>query len=175
MSPGSLDVPRRLSPFAATPSLPLVAAGLSGLAAVIALLPFLGDERISFPEQTLSYVIAIIPRVELVHGLLAFLDAHLTTPRLLLLGAVSGAASALSTYLGGRPEDLGILAALPLTLLFLATIALASASILLAMLAGLFLETALPALPFMALSFLAANFTPAFQVFFSQARAALGR
>ena len=252
------DAPRRPSPFSAAPGLPLAASGLFGLAAVVVLLPFLGDDTVSFTEQTLSYVLAIVPCAVLVYGLLALLDAHLTTPRLLLLGAVSGATSAVATYLGGRPEDLGIPAVVPLTLLFLAdalrvaaavslalalarqvaspgaallvavaasasdlfsvfagptktlvqedspaldflllifptfgyplgfalgvadfiflalfvalaaylalkplaTMLLASASILLAMLTGLLLETALPALPFIALSFIAANFTP---------------
>lgn len=233
-------------------------AGLFGLTAVVALLPFLGDESVSFTEQLLSYVLTIIPCTALVYGLLALLDAHLRTPRLLLLGTISGAVGALAIYLGGRPEDLGAPAVLPLALLLLAdslrivaavsfalalarqvtspgaallvafaasasdlfsvfagptkilvqedspaldflllifptfgyplgfalgiadfiflalfvalaaylkfkpltTIVLGSVSILLAMLAGLLLETALPALPFIAFSFLAANLTP---------------
>lgn len=263
MNPEPSGAPRRPTPFAPTPGLPLVVAGLICLSAVVALLPFLGDESVSFAEQVLSYVLAIIPSAALVYGLLALLDAHLRTPRLLLLGVLSGAGGAFAAYLGGRPEDLGVPAALPLALLFfadvlriaaavsfalalarqvtspgaallvavaasasdlfsvfagptkilvqegspaldflllifptfgyplgfalgvadfiflalfvalaaylalkpLATIVLGSASILLAMLAGLLLETALPALPFIALSFLAANALPLCRAF----------
>ena len=108
------------SPFAATPGLLLVTCGLAGLAAVVALLPFLGDENVSVAEQILSYVLAIIPSGMLVYGLLALLDTRLSTPRLLLMGAAAGIGGALAAYLGGRPENLGVPAALPLALLFLA-------------------------------------------------------
>ena len=258
MSPGLSGGSRRVTPFAATPALPLVVAGLVGLAAVVALLPFLGDDSVSLPEQILSYVLAVAPSSALVYGLLALLDSNLRTPRLLLLGAAAGAGGAQAAYQGGRPEDLAVPAALPLALLFLAdalrmaaavslalalarqvtstgaallvavvasasdlfsvlagptralvredaavldflllifptfghplgfalgvadfvflalfvalaaylalnplaTILLGCASILLAMLTGLFLGTAIPALPFVALSFLAANALP---------------
>lgn len=258
MSTESLSALRRPSPFTAVRGLPLVIAGLFGLTAVVALPPFLGDERVSFTEQLLSYVLTIIPCTALVYGLLALLDAQLRTPRLLLLGTISGAVGALAIYLGGRPEDLVAPAVLPLALLLLAdslrivaavslalalarhvkspgaallvavaasasdlfsvfagptkilvqedspaldflllifptfgyplgfalgiadfiflalfvalaaylkfkpltTIVLGSVSILLALLAGLLLETALPALPFIAFSFLVANATP---------------
>ena len=113
--------PPRAAPFAAKPGLPLVVCGLVGLAAVVGLLPFLGDEDVSFLEQVLSYVLAVLPSGLLVYGLLALFDAHLRrTPRLLLLGAAAGVGGALAAYLGGRPEDLGFPAALPLALLFLA-------------------------------------------------------
>lgn len=235
-----------------------MAAGLVWLAAVVALLPFLGDESVSFTEQFLSYVLALVPCAALVYGLLALFDTHLSTPQLLLLllGATSGAVGALAAYFGGRPEDLVVPSVLPLSLLFVAdalriavavslalarqvtspgaallvavaasaadlfsvfagptkvlvqedspvldflllifptfgyplgfalgvadfvflalfvalaaylalkphaTIALGSASILFAMLAGLFLGIPLPALPFIAVSFLAANALP---------------
>ena len=109
-----------MTPFAPTPGLPLAISGLAGLAAVVALLPLLGDENVSFAEQVLSYVLAILPSGLLVYGLLALLDARLRTPRLLLAGAAAGFGGALAAYLGGRPEDLGVAAPLPLMLLFLA-------------------------------------------------------
>ncbi|WP_166395440.1 hypothetical protein [Rubrobacter marinus] len=110
----------RATPFAAVPGLPLAILGLVGLAAVVGLLPLLGDEDVTFPEQILSYVLAIVPSGALVYGLLASLDARLRTPLLLLAGAAAGAGGALAAYLGGRPEDLGVPAALPLALLLLA-------------------------------------------------------
>ena len=121
------------SPFAATPGLLLAACGLAGLAAVVALLPFLGDEKVSLAEQILSYVLAIVPSGVLVYGLLALLDARLSTPRLLLTGAAAGVGGALAAYLGGRPEDLGVPAALPLTLLFLADVLRMAAAVSLAL------------------------------------------
>ena len=131
VGPGS---PPRSTPFAATPGPPLTVSGLLGLAAVIALLPFLGDENVTLPEQVLSYVLAIIPLGMLVYGLLASLDAHLRrTPRLLLAGAAAGVAGALAAYLGGRPEDLGAPAALPLALLFLADALRVTAAVCLAL------------------------------------------
>ena len=253
-------------PFAAAPGLLLTVFGLASLAAVVMLLPFLGDENVSFTEQALSYVLAMLPSGALVYGLLALLDTHLRrTPRLLLAGAAAGIGGALAAYLGGRPEDLGVPAALPLVLLFLAdalrtaaavavavalarqitspgvallvavaasasdlfsvfagptkalvredapildflllifptfgyplgfalgvadfiflalfaalaaylalkpltTLVLGCVSILLAMLAGLLLDAALPALPFIALSFLAANASPLCRSFFT--------
>ena len=254
-TPGNADRPRT-TPFSAVPGLPLAVTGLLTLAAVVALLPYLGDEDVSLAEQILSYVLAIVPSGLVVYGLLAFLDSRLRrTPLLLLTGAGVGIGGALAAYLGGRPEDLAAPAALPLALLFvadalrvtaavslalalarqvtsigaallvavvasasdlfsvfagptkalvqedspvldflllifptfgyplgfalgvadfiflalfvalagylalkpLATLALGCAAILLAMLAGLLLGTALPALPFIALSFLTAN------------------
>ena len=251
-------------PFAAAPGLLLTVFGLASLAAVVMLLPFLGDENVSFTEQVLSYVLAMLPSGALVYGLLALFDTHLRrTPRLLLAGAAAGIGGTLAAYLGGRPEDLGVPAALPLVLLFLAdalrtaaavavavarqitspgvallvavaasasdlfsvfagptkalvredapildflllifptfgyplgfalgvadfiflalfaalaaylalkpltTLVLGCVSILLAMLAGLLLGAALPALPFIALSFLAANASPLCRSFFT--------
>ena len=253
-------------PFAAAPGLLLTVFGLASLAAVVMLLPFLGDENVSFTEQALSYVLAMLPSGALVYGLLALFDTHLRrTPRLLLAGAAAGIGGTLAAYLGGRPEDLGVPAALPLVLLFLAdalrtaaavavavalarqitspgvallvavaasasdlfsvfagptkalvredapildflllifptfgyplgfalgvadfiflalfaalaaylalkpliTLVLGCVSILLAMLAGLLLGAALPALPFIALSFLAANASPLCRSFFT--------
>ncbi len=108
------------TPFAATPGLPLVVSGLAGLAAVVALLPLLGDDNVSFSEQTLSYVLAILPSGVLVYGLLVLLDTRLRTSWLLVVGAAAGVGGALAAYLGGRPEGLEDPAALPLVLLFLA-------------------------------------------------------
>ena len=255
----------RTTPFAAAPGLPLAILGLSGLGTVVMLLPFLGDEDVSLTEQVLSYALAIVPSGVLVYGLLALLDAHLPTSRLLLAGAVAGVGGGLAAFLGGRPEDLTAPAVLPLVLLLLAdalrvaaavslalalarqvtspgaallvavvasasdlfsvfagptkalvredapvldflllifptfgyplgfalgvadfvflalfvalagylalkpftTLVLGCAAILLAMLAGLRLGTALPALPFIALSFLAANTMPLCRSFFA--------
>ena len=120
MTPGIPGEHRHTTPFAATPGLPLVLSGLAGLAVVVALLPWIGDENVSFSEQTLSYVLAILPSGMLVYGLLALLDAHLRTPWLLLVGAAAGLGGTLAAYLGGRPEDLSVPATLPLALLFLA-------------------------------------------------------
>ena len=89
------------TPFAATPGLPLMVSGLAGLAAVLALLPLLGDENVSFSEQTPSYVLAILPSGVLVYGLLALLDTRLRTPWLLFIGTVAGAGDGLAAYLGG--------------------------------------------------------------------------
>ena len=123
-----------MTPSAATPGLPLAVCGLVGLAAVVILLPFLGDENVSLPEQVLSYVLAVLPSGMLVYGLLALFDAHLrATPRLLLLGAAAGVGGALAAYLGGRPEDLGVPAALPLALLFLADALRVAAAVALAL------------------------------------------
>ena len=120
MTPGTPGEHSRAAPFAAIPGLPIALAGLAGLATVVTLLPFLGDESVSLPEQAVSYVLAILPSGVLVYGLLALLDAHLRTSRLLLAGAGAGVGGALATYLGGRPEDLGVAATLPLALLFIA-------------------------------------------------------
>ena len=56
----------RTTPFAAVPGLALAVPGLVVLAAVVGLLPFLGDENVSFPEQVLSYLLAIVPSGALV-------------------------------------------------------------------------------------------------------------
>ena len=116
MTPGTPGEHPRAALFAAILGLPIALAGLAGLATVVTLLPFLGDESVSLPEQVVSYVLAILPSGVLVYGLLALLDARLRTSRLLL----AGVGGALAAYLGGRPEDLSVAATLPLALLFIA-------------------------------------------------------
>ncbi len=133
MSPEPSGLPRRPSPFAPSPGSTLVVASLAWLAAVVALLPFLGDGSVSFTEQFLSYVLALVPCAALVYGLLALLDTRLSTPRLLLLGATSGALGALAAYLGGRPDDLVVPSVLPLTLLFAADVLRIAAAVSLAL------------------------------------------
>lgn len=91
----------RAAPFAAAPGLPLAVFGLVALAAVVTLLPFLGDGSVTLLEQALSYVLAVLPSGVLVYGLLALFDTYLRTSRLLLLGAAAGAGGALAAQLGG--------------------------------------------------------------------------
>ncbi len=102
------------------PGLLPVALGAAGLAAVVALLPILGDADLSFAEQVLAYALAVVPIGVLVFGLLA-LAASLSTPQVLLAGAAAGLLGAAAVYLLGRPEALaGSAAPVPLALLFLA-------------------------------------------------------
>ncbi len=123
----------RAAPFAAAPGLPLAVFGLVALAAVVTLLPFLGDGSVTLLEQALSYVLAVLPSGVLVYGLLALFDTYLRTSRLLLLGAAAGAGGPLAAQLGGRSEDLGVPAALPLVLLFLADALRVAAAVALAL------------------------------------------
>ncbi len=96
------------------------ALGAAGLAAVTALLPLLGDGNVPLAEQVLGYALVVVPIGALLFGLLA-LAANLPTPRVLLLGAATGAMGAAAAYLGGRPEALADGPAIvPLALLFLA-------------------------------------------------------
>ena len=93
--------------------------GAAGLAAVVALLPILGDATVSFAEQVLAYVLAVVPTGVLVFGLLA-LATPLSTPGVLLSGAAAGLLGAAAAYLA-RPEVFTDGAApAPLALLFLA-------------------------------------------------------
>jgi hypothetical protein len=102
------------------PGLFAAALGAAGLAAVVGLLPSLGDADVSFAEQVLAYALAVVPVGVLVFGLLA-LAAPLSTPRVLLAGAAAGLLGATAVFLVGRPEALaGGAAPLPLALLFLA-------------------------------------------------------
>lgn len=103
----------------APPGLIPAALGAGGLAAVVALLPILGDANVSFAEQVLSYALAIVPIGVLVFGLLA-LAAPLSTPRVLLIGVAAGFLGAAAAYLA-RPEVFaGGAAPAPLALLFVA-------------------------------------------------------
>jgi hypothetical protein len=103
------------------PGLLPVALGAVGLAAVVSLLPILGDADVSFAERVLSYALAVMPVGVLVFGLLA-LAASLSTPRVLLAGAAAGLlGAAAAVYLAGRPEaPAGGAAPVSLALLFLA-------------------------------------------------------
>ena len=102
------------------PGLLPAALGAAGLAAVMALLPILGDEDVSFAEQVLAYALAVVPIGVLDFGLLA-LAASLSTPQVLLAGAAAGLLGAAAVYLAERPDALaGGAAPLPLALLFLA-------------------------------------------------------
>ena len=94
--------------------------GAAGLAAVVALLPILGDADVSFAEQVLAYALAAVPIGVLVFGLLV-LAARLSTPQVLLAGAAAGLLGAAAVYLLGRPEALaGGATPVSLALLFLA-------------------------------------------------------
>jgi hypothetical protein len=89
---------------------------------VVALLPVLGDGDITLIELASSYVLVLLSVGAFLYGLL-LLVADLTVPKLLLLGAVAGAASVAAIYLGGRPEELMEGPTVrPLALLFLADI-----------------------------------------------------
>jgi hypothetical protein len=68
------------------PGLLPAALGAAGLAAVVALLPILGEEDASSAEQVLGYALAVVPIGVLVFGLLA-LAASLSTPQVLLAEA----------------------------------------------------------------------------------------
>ncbi len=61
------------------PGLLPAALGAGGLAAVIALLPILGDENVSLAEQVLAYALALSPTGMLLFGLLALAES-LPTP-----------------------------------------------------------------------------------------------
>ena len=100
----------------APPGLIPAALGAGGLAAVVALLPILGDANVSFAEQVLAYALAVVPIGVLVFGLLT-LAAPLSTPRVLLVGVAAGLLGAVAAYLA-RPEVFA--GGAPLALLFLA-------------------------------------------------------
>lgn len=103
------------------PGLRSAALGAASLATVIALLPILGETD-TLAAFASAYVLVLLPTGAFLHGLLV-LAANLTIQRLLLAGALAGAAGTAATYLGGRPETLAEgPAILPLALLFFADI-----------------------------------------------------
>lgn len=118
----SLSPPERRAGAPGAPSgsglLP-AALGAAGLAAVMGLLPALGD-GVSLAGLALAYVLVLIPTAALLSGLLT-LAAGVSTPRVLLIGAVAGLIGVASAYIGGRPEAFADgPAPLPLAFLFLA-------------------------------------------------------
>ena len=93
--------------------------GAAGLAALIALLPALGETD-SLIEFVSAYVLVLSFTGMLLYGLLG-LAANLAIGRFLVLAAAAIVAGMAATYLGGSPETLieGP-AVMPLTLLFFA-------------------------------------------------------
>ena len=153
--------------LAKRPGLLPLALGVLGLAAVVVLLPFSGDSD-TLVGFVAAYVLVLLPTGSLLYGLLV-LAADSPVPKLLLLGVVAGTVGVAATYLGGHPEKLVEGSALePLALLFFADVLRMCTAVLLAMLVGFLLETALPALPFIALSFILANATPLYRSLLSQ-------
>ena len=108
-------------PLAKKSGLLPLALGVLGLAAVVGLLPFLGDSE-TLAGFVAAYVFVLLPSGSLLYGLLA-LAADSPVPKLLLLGIFAGTVGVAATYLGGRPETLveGP-APWPLALLFLADV-----------------------------------------------------
>ena len=75
-----------------------------GHAAVIALLPTLGDGNVSLPEQVFAYALAIAPSGLLLSGLLV-LATLLSMCRTFSQVAASALLGAAAAYLGGWPES----------------------------------------------------------------------
>ena len=81
-----------------------LALGVLGLAAVVVLLPFLGDSD-TLAGFIAAYVLVLVPTGSLLYGLLV-LAADSPVPKLLFLGVVAGTVGVAATYLGGGPEAL---------------------------------------------------------------------
>lgn len=90
--------------LAKSPGLLPLALGVLGLAAVVVLLPFLGDSD-TLAGFVAAYVLVLLPTGSLLYGLLV-LAADSPVPKLLFLGVVAGTVGVATTYLGGRPEKL---------------------------------------------------------------------